>query len=299
MPSRTTARDIPPPPVLNVTRYDLASSFLMAIVAVLVGSVFLLGAIWYATRVPQPGPPAVPVEIVELPGGSEDGAVDETLRMDSNLEIANDATVAEVSTEKPEVQEVLENAVQTGGDAADQSERQFELDTQPTGKAGRAEGTGRRGLGSGPGLSGFPREQRWFIRYADQQTVEQYGRQLDFFGIELGVISGGKLVYLSKLSQPVPEVRSVTNGAEEKRLYMTWQGGNRRLADIQLFRRAGIDVGTGMIFQFYPKNTENQLAVLELAYKNRKVTDIRRTYFVVLSKDDGYTFSVTAQTYSK
>lgn len=285
-------------PVLKVTGYDLTSSFLLAVTIGLCLSVFLLAVAWYATRIPKPRE-AVPVELIEVPGGAEDGSVDETLQLESPADVSSDPSLAEVQSDETEVQETLDNVLAMADQAVNQSERQFEQDTRNAGKAGSSKGTGRRALGHGPGEAGFPREQRWFIRYSDQQTLEEYGRQLDFFGVELGAIVAGKLVYLSKLSASKPQMRTVASGAGEARLYMTWQGGGRKRADLQLFEKAGVTVGSGMIFQFYPKTTENQLAQLELAYKNRRAVEIRRTYFSVDPDQAGYTFSVTRQTYFK
>jgi len=132
-------------------------------------------------------------------------------------------------------------------------------------------------------------------------NLDEYARQLDFFGIEFGAIVDGKLVYLSKLASPSPIVRTAAGGADEKRLYMTWQGGSRKQADLQLFQKAGIAVGNGVIFQFYPKDTEDRLARLELAYRSRRANDIRRTYFTVqrIAGGGGYEFTVAHQTYLK
>lgn len=298
MASRGSASNAAHTPVLNVTRYDLASSFLIAVTGGLCISVALLAVAWYASRVPKAREP-VPVELIEVPGGAEDGAVDETLQLNSAADVSSDPSLAEVVSEETEVTETLDNVLAVADEAVNQSERQFEQDTRNAGKPGSAKGTGKRALGHGPGEAGFPREQRWFIRYADQQTMEEYGRQLDYFGVELGAIVGGKLTYLSKLSSRRPLARTVASGAGETRLYMTWQGGNRRRADLQLFQNAGVTVGSGMIFQFYPKETENQLARMELAYKNRRASEIRRTYFSVDPEASGYVFSVTRQTYFK
>jgi hypothetical protein len=77
---------------------------------------------------------------------------------------------------------------------------------------------------------------------------------------------------------------------------MTWQGGERRTADVQLFGRANLEVrGDTMIFHFYPKAVENKLAELEFNYRNRPVKQIRRTYFSVDSEGGGYRFSVFRQ----
>ena len=63
--------------------------------------------------------------------------------------------------------------------------------------------------------------------------------------------------------------------------------------------KAGVEVGEGMIFHFYPKETEDRLARLELAYRNRRANDIRRTFFSVDRVEGGYEFSVAHQTYLK
>jgi hypothetical protein len=242
---------------------------------------------------------------VEFPGGVEDGSPDETLRVDSPLPEIPDATPGDVVADETEVEQSLDNVVELAVEAAGQevvfpqAEKRFGLSSKSAGKPGSASGTGRRALGSGPGIRGFPREQRWYVRFGDQQSLDEYARQFDFFGIELGAIVDGKLVYISRLSQPRPAIRTADSGSGETRLYMTWQGGSRKQADLQLFAKAGINVGTGAIFHFYPKQTEDQLAVLELNYRNRKASDIRRTYFTVNPAAKGYEFTVVRQTYLK
>ncbi len=299
LPDRTKPIDVRPP-VLRVTRYEQVSAFLVAIVAGLVAAVVLLGLAWYSTRVPKPKEP-VPVELVELTGGSEEGVVGETLRVESPLEANPDAGAAETASDEPEVRESLDNVLELTDAAVTQTARQFDMGLRnPVGQPGSAEGTGRRPLGSGPGSGGgFPREQRWMVRFGDQANLDEYARQLDFFGIEFGAVVDGKLAYVSKFSSPKPAVRTAPDGADEKRLYMTWRGGGRKQADLQLFRKAGIEVGNAMIFHFYPKQTEDKLARLELEYRKRKANEIRRTFFAVKKAESGYEFTVSHQTYLK
>ena len=77
---------------------------------------------------------------------------------------------------------------------------------------------------------------------------------------------------------------------------MTWQGGERRSADVQLFGKANVTVNAStVIFHFYPKPTEDKLAHIELEYRNRTVKQIRRTYFAVEPEGAGYKFSVFRQ----
>ena len=144
----------------------------------------------------------------------------------------------------------------------------------------------------------MPREQRWFVRFGDRGTLSEYARQLDFFGIVLAaLLPGGKMVYISQLSKAKPKTRTVTSGSNEKRMYMTWQGGGRRKTDLELFQKVGINVGSGLIFHFYPNKTELMLARLERDYRKRPIKQIRRTYFVVRRKRSAYEFVVARQSY--
>lgn len=289
-----------PQPVLRVTRYERVSSWLIAAIVGLGICVLGLSAMWFSTRLPKPQVP-VPVELIEVTGGFEDGVVGETLRVDSPAPENPDATPdADVASGEPETQVMLDTVLEFADQAATRSERILDQGARNAGVVGSAKGTGRRALGSGGGFgSGFPREQRWFIRYGDLQGVDEYARQLDFFGVEFGAIVDGKLLYVSKLSSPTPQIRTESGGAQEKRLYMTWQGGNRKQADTQLFRKAGINVDGRITFHFYPKATEDTLARLELNFKNRKYDEIRRTYFEVTKVGAGYEFHVVRQTYLK
>lgn len=286
-----------PQPVLRVTRYDEVSSWLISLVGGLGLAVFVLTVAWVSIH-PITVQEPVPVEIVEVSGGVEDGSVEESLRLDSPEAENEQASLAEEDAAEPEIQETLENVMDVADEATNQAEKQFEFQTRNAGQKGSASGTGRRALGIGTGKGGVPREQRWYVSYNDHQTLEEYGKQLDFFKIELGVLTqDGKLIYLSRLGQPTPATRITTSGKGENRLYMTWQGGARRRADLQLFQRAKIDVGQSVLLQFYPPDVEKQLARLELDYKKRPLAEIRRTYFSSRTTDTGYEFFVTRQTY--
>jgi hypothetical protein len=198
-----------------------------------------------------------------------------------------------------EIESAVESVVQNSDVVTQQVQQQFETGIQNLGRPGSAKGTGRKALGSGNGTGGFSREQRWFVRFGEKVALDEYARQLQFFGVELGaLLPDGRLAYLTNLTNSVPQVRYVNTGSGEGRLYMTWQVGERRAADVQLFQRANVAVrGDTTILHFYPKNTENTLAQLELAYRNRPVKQIRRTYFAVEPEGTGYRFAVTRQIY--
>ncbi len=281
-------------PVLDVTQYDRVSSSMIAIVIGLVVAAIWLGVVWLTNRIPQ-GENVAPLELLELSGGKPDGALDETLNVESPEPETQDPSVAEEVDEQTEITEMLEQVVELSDRAAEQVQQQFDAMPVNTGNPGSKQGTGRHPLGMGPGEGGFPREKRWFTRFAGGSLAE-YAKQLSHFGIVLGVLTGdGKLHYMTKLTADKPTIRTVTSGKGERRLYMTWRGGNRRKSDIKLFRKAGIDAGGALIIHFYPAKLETQLASLERKYQNQNVEKIRRTYFLVRGSREGYQFVVTKQ----
>lgn len=283
-------------PVMRVTLYDLVSSWAISLFLGLLMTCGLVVVVWISTRLPKP-PEAIPVELVELPGGFEDGSPDETLRVDSPEPEARDAVPADAVADQTEIAEAVEAVVEMSETATQQVQQQFDTGIQNTGKVGSAKGTGKRALGFGNGVGGIPREQRWFVKFGERSSLDEYAKQLQFFGIELGaLLPDGRLAYLTNVTAPIPTARFVNSGAGENRMYMTWQGGERRAADVQLFAKANVDVrGDTTIFHFYPKDTENKLARLEIDYRNRPVKQIRRTYFAVEPGGVGYTFSVFRQ----
>ena len=50
-----------------------------------------------------------------------------------------------------------------------------------------------------------------------------------------------------------------------------------------------------MLMHFYHPETEEMLAKTETSYRNKKATEIRRTYFSVRKDGSGYKFVVTSQ----
>lgn len=296
--SAGTIRQRTKEPVLGVTKYETARSFMLAVVLSLVLAVVYLFLEYLSNREPVTED-RVALELVEIPGGYEDGVLGETLKVDSPEPPTENASLSEIEADITEMEETLDNVIDVSDQVTTQAPQQFQMDYQNTGKTGSATGTGRRPLGTGGGSgAGFPREQRWYVRFSDSGTIETYARQLDFFKIQFGVLNpDGQLIYVWNFTQAKPNTQVVNTGKNEKRLYMTWQGGGRKAADIKLFAKAGVNARSGTIFHFYPPDVENMLARLELAYRNKPVEQIRRTYFVVEPEGDGYKFTVTRQTY--
>ncbi|MBD3674841.1 MAG: hypothetical protein HUJ26_15095 [Planctomycetaceae bacterium] len=292
-----TQQKTPPPnvkpPELKVTRFDLTTAGVIAGSLALAGFLLWLTAVWVTNRPPE-SESFVPVEIIDLAGGVEDGAPDESLMVESPEDVTDDPSLAEIESEETEVAEMIDNVLELAETANNQAQEQYETDLRNAGKAGSATGTGKNPLGFGEGEGGLPREQRWFITFREGATLTEYAQQLEQFKIQLGaLLPSGKLIYLSNITAPRPTTQEITDGSQEKRLYMTWQGGQLRGADRNLFAKAGIDVTGGILFHFYDPQTENQLARLEQEKATKDVDEIRRTYFVVRRTGSDYAFSVT------
>jgi hypothetical protein len=292
--------------VRGESRYDRVTSFLMAVV---VGAMMVVGllAVIYATQQAYASKVTAPLQIVEVfggGGGSPDGTpgsteeinvagADAADRASNNEEAASDF-------EEPSVQEspaaVLDAASEVGESMAEVDVGSVMPSGGPVASGKRASkiGTGGPGLGFGPGDGGVRREDRWAIVYNPGQSADEYARQLDALGVELGTVSGNQMVYASRFTNPTPS-RRTGSGQLEHRLYFVWQGGARKGSDVALLRKAGIEVGEGAIFQFYPPNVEKILEQLEVRYKGKQPAEIRKTRFNVVSSGAGYAFAVQSQ----
>jgi len=304
-PSNTASPDAPK--VRGESLYDRVSSMLMAVV---VGAVIVVGWLWlvyitnqaYASRVTSP------LEIVDVfggGGGSPDGTPGSTEKIDvPGAEVSAQASNNEEVAGDFEEPSVMETPAAMLDAVAEAGQNAAEVDigavmpsggAVATGKRASKLGTGGPGLGLGPGDGGVPAEQRWSIVYTVGQTPDEYARQLDALGVELAVVSGAnQLTYVSHFSQDVPTKR-YGSGQGDDRLYFLWQGRGRKASDVALLKKAGIDVGDGVVIQFYPKQVENTLKQLEVRYKGRHPAEIRMTRFNVVAKGDGYGFSVMSQ----
>jgi len=283
-------------PHLKVTKYDTTSSFLLATGAILGLLAIVLLIIWLTNLEPRATDDIIPIEMVG--GGDEDGAPDETLNVESPADPSDDPSVAEEPSEEVELMEMLENVVELSDNATQMVVTEVQVTgTKNSGTPGSAVGTGRRPLGRGGGKGGYPREQRWIVKFADQTSLKAYARQLDFFKIELGAYfpETGTLIYLTNVSADAPTRREVNKGKDD-RLFMNWQGGSdRRKADLSLFKKAGINASTAHVVHFYPRATEELLVRAERSYQNLPSSRIRLTYFQVTGDGGGYKFTVTRQ----
>lgn len=278
-------------PVLKTTQYDLVSAFMIAIVIATMILVGWVTAMWLANLRPK-ADNDVPIELVQL-GGVDDGAPDETLKVESPEDPTDDPSHVDAPDIETQIEQTIETVIELSDNAAQQVQDQSATADTSTGKIGSKEGNGRRPLGSGPGEGGGA-HLRWYIRFSDNGTLDTYGKQLDFFDIELGLLKGSTIELLSGFSKAKVSHKTLTGGGEKgDQLYFTWAGGGRKKADVALFKKkANIDATQGIIMHFYSTKTVQTLARLEKAKSKKPVSQIKTTYFIVRKKGTGYEFFI-------
>ena len=271
---------------LKVSAYERVASVLVSLIILIGFFVAIMAMIWLARRAAA-SHQTVAVEILEEPAGRGDHA----------LGVARDM-------EEPGVEEILDQtepaladtlAALTDAVTSQQAALDaLEGDADAVGK-GSGQGDSRAAGAGGEGSDVIPRWERWQLRFS-AGTVDSYAKQLDFFGVELGAIGGGRkeVDYAKKLSGGTA-TRSAS-GADEERLHFSWRSGSLKEFDRQLLARAGVDTVGRILVQFVPPDLENQLALLERDFSGgRPVKEIRRTVFGVQSAGDGYAFFVISQ----
>ena len=282
MSSRTPSKSTPQrQPVhgdlLKVSAYDRAASMLVAALVMVGVFVTLLFIVWLTTRVFFV-PSAPEVFLVEDEPG--------TTNPEGTARDINEPGIEELTDIiEPDITETLAAVTEAVSSVA------ASLDAVDGVMATRGKGAGdNRKRGSGDVI---PRWQRWEIRF-ESTTLESYAKQLEFFGIELGALGGGRGgVDYAQMKGGSPQQRSVNADAKDDRLYFIWQGGKLTQQDQALLQQAGVSTTGRVVCQFYPKSIENQLAVLEKQkLGSRPLRDVKRTVFGVRPAGRGYEFYV-------
>lgn len=267
---------------LKVSAYDRVASMLVALLILVGFTVLLLVMLWLTNQV-FASHRTPPTGLVEVPG-------DDTLADAEDLEPPGAEELADVA--EPELADTLASVT----DISTELGAMDDID----GQAARTTGSHRAGDARQKGTTGdemIPRHQRWEIRFA-ATTLPAYARQLDFFGIELGVLGrDGKVRYAYNLAKGKPDQK--TGAAEdEKRLYFSWRGGQLQEADKELLGNAGVNSSRGIMLQFYLPHVEESLAQAEQLYAGgRDVKEIRKTVFGVKSEGAEFRFFVADQEY--
>lgn len=287
---------------LRVSLYDRASSGLMAALITIGSVVALLLVVWLSSKLLAPPPMAVPVKIVDIARQDGEDGGDGRPSGGSQLDEPSREPVVGKNKETNDVQESL-----SGVDPALVA-KAVALDENPDlvaplrrGSYGRNGGKyGGNGPGSGLDIGDGPpgHARRWEITFPKGNTLDAYARQLDFFGIELGVvIPGDKVMYVFHLSKPRPDTRLLAEASSrEERFYLSWRDGDLRKADRELLARAGLQIEDEVVLQFLPDAIEARLAAMEREFRGADPKRIGKTRFGVRPVGDKFEFYVIEQT---
>ncbi len=268
---------------LRVTAFDRAVSMLLALLILLGLCVVGLFIIWITGR-SSSVQTAVPVVLQPIGEGGP------PLGSDLDINTENPGQLEDL--EDP----LLRDALASVADVV--ATRLADLDNPVLSDPDSVEAGGTKGqLARGSGTGGNGVRRRWEIFFDKGNTLENYARQLDYFGIELGILlPGNQVQYVSGFSQPRPRVR-VGPADAEKRFYLTWQRGDLQQADRELLARAGIDAGNRLILKFLPPEVEARLAALERAYAAGRADQVSSTRFGIRREGNGFAFYVISQQY--
>lgn len=293
----------PPSPDLKrirreVFRFDAVVSLLIALLLAAGLVLVVLGLAWLSDQVWKPPPAPIEVGMFRLEGdGLEEGMAGDNPELGEGNEVAPDVLSPgeeSLAFDQSGIPSTLSSVLDAAGQAAgDLDAPVLQSGPQGSGRGGLPGGTGLRGAGEGGGGT-LPRALRWSIGYTGGQSLESYAQQLDFFGIELGVVRGGRVQYVSGLSKGKPNVRQ--GSGEERRLYFLWKEPARRQADVALLRKAGVAVEGATIAHFYSPALEDQLARLEKEFQGKDAAEITQTRFGIRRSANGFEFYVVGQT---
>ncbi|MFV2067040.1 MAG: hypothetical protein ACC645_08670 [Pirellulales bacterium] len=279
-------------PQLALSAYDRVSSMLIALLILVSTVVTGLLIVYLSARV-FARPRAVPVTLASIVGegggsGASFGTDLEPMGLDDQVS-SDESHLIETLDALPQIVSQRSELLETIDDQSDT------WDVKGDGPGSRPGG----GRGSGGIVERTPRAERWEIRFQAERLTD-YARQLDHFGIELGMLgSDNRVHYAYNLAKSIPD-RRTGPPESEGRLHMVWRAGPLAQADYDLLERAGIDPQGRIILQFYPPETEETLARKELEHADgRGVNEIRKTVFGVKQAGDGYEFYVMEQLYWK
>jgi len=272
---------------LKVSAYERVASMLISLLVLIGSSVLIMFILWLTSRVFASREP-VPVALEEI--GTGDTGLTGGMELDAPMA---DELGVETDLETPSLEQTLAAVADAVASQAALLDDPSLTEEAISGKGGST-GDGR-GLGRGSGPGGTGRRRRWEVRFPPGNTLETYGRQLDFFKIELGVLMpDNRVVYASNFS--TSPRRREGPADQEPRYYLTWEKGGLEQADRELLARANVDPGR-WILKFIPRELELRLLGLEQKRAGERARSVRTTYFGIRPKGRGYEFYVMDQTY--
>ena len=280
---------------LRSSRYERVCIALTSVL-LLLGTITALMLLAWLTRAPGPSQPAAQVAM----GGN---GPEEKLNAPPDQPVLDFQPPAE--QELPETSQALARPAMESIPLIVESQLvtldalgEMEADRNRSGKQG-AGGDGPLGGGILKIDAAAKSCDRWEIRFSTSD-IEEYKRQLDYFGIELGVAGGGveTVDYVKGFTSARPTTRLAQDPKTEKRIRFLYRDGPLKQADRELARAAGIEIEERVVFQFYTTEMYQTLLKLENdRMKPRSISEVVRTVFGIRRNEDRYEFYVMRQDY--
>ncbi len=281
---------------LQPSRFDLITSFFMALILLVGTLVLMLCFVWLTSR--WSIRPRAIESIAQRTSGTPNPEGFERDFEPPGIEEVEEL----IEPTLPETMQTLTNAVSTVAaslvtletSSAEASHGKQAGDSRP---AGPETGEDARNI--------TPRHLRWQLEFT-ARDLPSYAKQLDYFRIELGAVGGNVqgVDVVSNLVGPIKH-RRLVDTATEKRLYFLWNSPSPLMKfDQRLLQQGGVELANRTIVKFIPAELENEtLTKLELEYAQSKgyesVTSIAKTVFECKPQSKGYHFVVTSQRYRK
>ncbi|MCG8650326.1 MAG: hypothetical protein MI861_10870 [Pirellulales bacterium] len=279
---------------LRISRFDVVTSFFMALILFIGTFVTILFIIWLTSRWSFP-PQAIKPTIEEPAGRGENpegferdfeppGAEEVEELMEPTLAETLEAVTDAVST-------VAASMITTDSDSPASTQGSGAGDSRPPGPAGE-------------GADIIPKAERWQLVFSSR-NLRSYATQLDFYEIELAAIGPPiQGVDIANNLSTRPRQRRVVDTSEEKRLYFMWTSPSPLMQfDRQLLQQAGIQLPNRQMLKFIPEDLEGELEQKELAYARERghnsVTEIAKTIFESKPVGSDFDFEVVDQRYRK
>jgi hypothetical protein len=295
---------------LGVSRYDRASSMLLALLCTIGAIAVLLFVLWLTGKISPAHREAGGATLTSLGREGEEGG---NRQAPGGSQLDDPSSTELVVGKDPKTSDVQESLSTLDVNAMTKTLELDDLDALERSKHG-SPGTGDgTGGGDGPGHGWGTGDRRpgerkktepsrhWQVTFSTA-TLDVYAAQLDFFKIELAVLQPkSKVAYAFNLAKPKPDTRIAGTG-DEKRFYLTWRSGEMQKADRELLARAGIEPGEGLILKFLSPEVEAQLVDLERRAAidaGLAVKDVRATRFGIRTQQGGFRFYVVEQSYKR
>ena len=278
----------------RVSSYDRLNAILISVILLFGFLVSVLFMLWLTTVFDYSAKTAVVMTTTigeegdEKPEGFEDDILDPGVEEFFEVETPQLANALEAVTDA--VSSVRANLDKRSGDAA---------------VMGKGGGYGSREGGPGGNGKGIPDYKRWNINY-ESENISEYARQLDFFGIAIGVVA------TQKGNNDIWRVSNVSSGGQVVKTSRAQENKTLRFAHIKqrmkkwdqtLCKRSGVRLDNTALVQFYPEKTRQYIRQQEanyLAAAGRELKDVKKTMIKVEKGDSGkYVYTIVKVLYSR